>query len=106
MKTSGWLPDSLNIKHLLAVLMALNAADALVSLALLQFGLGYEGNPFLRDLSTQNFLLVKAAGGAMLAFIFWHIYQRRPALAEKAATVAIGVFTAIVYWNLSIFLTA
>ena len=106
MKTTSWLPANRTIKHLLAVMVALSAADALVSQSLMVFGLGYEGNPFLRDLSGGALLMIKLVGAVLAALLLWDIDRRQPAIAATAATFLVAFLTAVVYWNVGIFLRA
>ena len=103
-KIPGWLPANLTIKHLLAVLVALSAADALVSQSLVALGLGYEGNPFLRGLSARDFLVIKLAGVLVAALLLWDIHRRQPRVAVTAAVLLVAFLTGVVYWNLGIFL--
>ncbi len=106
MKTLSWLPAHLTIKHLLVVMVALSAADALASQSLIALGLGYEGNPFLRGLSGGGFLVVKLAGAVLAALILWDIHRRQPGVAVTAAALLVAFLTLIVYWNVGILLTA
>jgi hypothetical protein len=99
-----WPPD-LTITHLLVVLVALFAADSLVSSSLIGSGLGYEGNPFLRGVSGIDSLLIKAAGALLAALILWDVHKIRPRQALAAAVGSVLFYTAIVFWNLSVFLT-
>ncbi len=104
MNRPTWLPANLNIKHLLAVLVALSAADALVSQSLVALGLGYEGNPFLRGLSGGEFLLIKLVGVLLAALLLWDIHRRQPRIAVTAAVILVAFLTGVVYWNLGIYL--
>ena len=106
MKTTNWLPAKLKIIHLLVVMVALSVADALVSRSLLAAGLGHEANPFMRALSGGDFLLVKTVGAVLAGILLWDLHRRMPRLAEIVTVWILVFFTAIVYWNLSIFLTA
>ena len=104
LNTPRWLPANLNIKHLLAVLVALSAADALVSQSLVALGLGLEGNPFLRGLSGGDFLLIKLIGVLLAALLLWDIHRRQPEIAVTAAVILVAFLTGVVYWNLGIYL--
>ena len=104
MTIASWLPPNLTIKHLLVVMVALSAADVLVSQSLIALGLGYEGNPFLRGLSGGDFLLVKLVGITLAALLLWDIHRRQPKMAVTAAVFLVAFLTAVVYWNLGIFL--
>ncbi len=106
MRTLSWLPAHLTVKHLLVVIVALSAADALASQSLIALGLGYEGNPFLRILSGGGVLLVKVAGAALAALFLWDIHRRQPRVALTAAGLMVAFLTLIVYWNVGILLTA
>ena len=106
MRTMSWLPAKLKIIHLLVVMVALSAADALVSRSLLAAGLGHEANPFMRALSGGVFILVKTIGAVLAAVLLWDLHRRMPRLAEIVTVFIPVFFTGIVYWNLSIFLRA
>jgi hypothetical protein len=105
LKTAGWLPANLSLMRLLVTLVGLFVADGLVSKSLIERGLGYEGNPFLSGLSGPNLVLIKLASALLAALILWDIHKTRPRQAVVAAICSVVVYTGIVYWNLSIFLT-
>ena len=99
-------PADLTITHLLVVLVALFVADGLVSASLIGNGLGTEGNPFLRGVSGTNSVLIKLAGALLATLILWDIHKVRPRQATALAVGSVFVYTAIVFWNLSVFLSA
>jgi hypothetical protein len=104
-KTALQWPPDLTIGHLLVVLVALFAADSLVSTSLINNGLGYEGNPFLSGMSGPNSLSIKVAGSLLAAVVLWDVHKVRPKQAVIAATASVLVYTGIIFWNLSVFLT-
>jgi hypothetical protein len=82
-------------------------ADGLVTNSVIAQGLGREGNPFLRAIvGDSSFLLLKIAGALLVALLIWDIYRARPKLALVTSTVAVTLYTAIVYWNLSVLVFA
>ena len=79
---------------LVALFVALNLADAGITLALVRLGAATEGNPVMAaalDLGPAAFLLVKALGAGLGALVA----ARRP----RALRVLCGVFALIVAWN-------
>ena len=106
MNIPSWLPASLTIKHVLVVMVALSAADALASQSLIALGLGHEGNPFLRGLAGGGFLLVKLVGIMLAALLLWDIHRRQPRMPVTAAVLLMAFLTLVVYWNVGILLTA
>ena len=105
MKTALQWPPSLTINHFLVVLVGLFAADSLVSGSLIRSGLGYEGNPFLNGMSGPDSLLIKVAGALLAVVVLWDIHKVRPRQAVVVTVASVIVYTAIVFWNASIFLT-
>ena len=104
MKTarSSWIARH-RMKCLLGVMMALIIADGLVTEFLVSNRLGREGNPFLEPLVGQStFLIIKAAGALLAAFILWDIHRRQPNLAFVASICFVVVYGGIVCWNLAV----
>lgn len=92
------------MKYLLLTLIALVAADGLISQFLIRLGLGHEGNPLLQTfVSEGNFLLIKLAGAFLAALILWDIHKKRPNVALISTLTFVILYTGIVFWNLSIF---
>ncbi len=104
LKTALQWPSDLTITHLLAVLVALFVTDGLVSRSLISSGLGYEANPFLRGMAGPDSVLIKVAGALLAALILWDIHKIRPRHALAVTVVSVVVYTAIIFWNVSVFL--
>lgn len=91
------------MKYLLAVLVLLNIADGVITNALIELGIGREGNPFLVDIvGRPGFVLIKIAGALFAAFLLWDISRHHPRLARVAATGCVGAYAVIVAWNSSL----
>ena len=93
------------VEHLLGTLLSLVVADGLISQFLIKSGLGQEGNPFLRVLVTSNdFLIIKMCGAILCVLILWNIARRLPRLIFIFSTCFVGLYTAILFWNIAVFL--
>lgn len=93
------------IEYLLGTLLSLVVADGLISQFLIKSGLGQEGNPFLRVLVTENdFLIIKMCSAILCVLILWNIARRSPRLIFIFSTCFVGIYTAILFWNISVFL--
>jgi len=89
--------------QLVVVLVLLVIADGLMTRFITFSGLGRETNPLLRTLvSGDEFLLLKVAGAVLAALGLVDFYRRRPQLALCATVVFVGLYTAVVYWNLGV----
>lgn len=89
----------------LGTLVALVVADGLITNFLVGNRLGVEGNPFLQSwVGNQGFLVLKAAGVLLCAFILWDIFKRQPKLAMISSLCFVVLYTGIVFWNLSVVL--
>jgi hypothetical protein len=92
------------IEYLLGTLLGLVVADGLISQFLIKSGLGQEGNPFLRTIVVEdNFLVVKMCGAVLCVLILWNMARRTPKVAFIASVSLVSVYTAILFWNLSMF---
>jgi hypothetical protein len=104
------VPKSLHIenrtvRYVLCVLFGIIVADGLISQFLVTGGYGSEGNPLLMSwVGGQSFLVIKIAGAFLVTLFLWLKYNARPKLVYTVAVVALGFYTAIVYWNLFVFL--
>jgi len=105
-KTGTFLPVGLSMTHLLAVLVGLVVADGLASRAIIESGLGREGNPFLHGTQGANWVLIKLAGGLLATFILADIHKAKPRAAETCAIVYVALYTGIVFWNVAIMMFA
>jgi hypothetical protein len=93
------------IEYLLGTLLGLVVADGLISQFLIKSGIGQEGNPFLRALVTENnFLVVKMCSAILCVLILWNIARRSPGLIFIFSACIVGVYTAILFWNIAVFL--
>jgi hypothetical protein len=93
------------IEYLLGTLLGLVVADGLISQFLIKSGLGQEGNPFIRAVVTENkFLVVKMCGAILCVLILWNIARKSPGLIFIFSACIVGIYTAILFWNLSVFL--
>ena len=92
------------IKYLLGTLIALVITDGYITQFLVREGLGHESNPILGPfVSEWYFLVVKALGALLCALLLWDIFRKWPKLGMAVIPCLTAIFTAIVYWNLSIF---
>jgi len=95
------------IKILLGLLVVFVIADGLITQVLIRDGLAREGNPFLQPLVGESgFILLKAAGALLCAFILWDIYRRFPRVAVIATWCFVAAYGVIVLWNSSLFILA
>lgn len=89
----------------LGTLVVLVVADGLITNFLVGNRLGVEGNPFLQSLvGSDGFLVLKAAGVLLSAFILWDIFKRQPKLAMISSLCFVVLYTGIVFWNLGVVL--
>jgi len=95
------------MRFMLYLLMGLVIADGILTNFLIVQNMGYELNPFLRDIAGSSYLLSLKAGGALVASVMlWKIYQRLPRAAVICSVGFITIYTAILYWNTFAFLLA
>ncbi len=95
------------IKILLGLLVVFVIADGLITQLLIRDGLAREGNPLLQPLvGGSGFIILKAAGALLCAFILWDIYRRFPRVAVIATWCFVGAYGVIVLWNSSLFILA
>ena len=94
----------LRIGYVLSLLVALVAADGLISQFLVRSELGQEANPFLVNLVADgNFLGIKVAGGLLCGLVLWDVYKQRQKLAVVSSLGFVALYTGIVLWNLYMF---
>jgi hypothetical protein len=99
--------ESRTVRYTLYALFGIVVADGLLSQFLVTSGYGLEINPFLMSLvGRQPFLVIKISGAFLATLLLWIKYNDRPKLVHRVAVVALGLYTAIVYWNLSVLLFA
>jgi hypothetical protein len=93
------------VEYLLGTLLSLVAADGLISQFVIKNGLGHEGNPLLRVLVTESdFLIIKMCSAILCVIILWNIARRLPRLIFIFSTCFVGLYTALLFWNISVFL--
>ena len=93
------------VEYLLGTLLSLVVADGLLSQFLIKSGIGQEGNPFLKVLVAEgNFLIVKMCGAIICVLILWNIAKRLPRLVFIVSSCLVGLYTAILFWNIVVFL--
>jgi hypothetical protein len=93
------------IEYLLGTLLSLVVADGLISQFLIKGGLGREGNLLLRVLVAENnFLIIKMCAAIICVIILWNIARRLPRLIFIFSACFVGVYTAILLWNIAVFL--
>jgi hypothetical protein len=94
------------MKYILLSLVMLVVSDGLISQFLTKYGLGREGNPFLRTFVNEgSFLPLKVAGALLAALILWDVYRKRPRLALISSLVFVALYTGIMFWNLLVYFT-
>jgi hypothetical protein len=95
------------IEYLLGSLLALVVADGIISQFLIEEGLGREGNPLLKTIATDSdFLIIKMCGAVMSVIILWNMARRNPKLVSISSTIFVLFYTAILFWNLSIYIVS
>jgi len=93
------------VEYLLGTLLSLVVADGLISQYLIKNGLGHEANPFLKVLVMENdFLIIKMCSAILCVIILWNIARRLPRLIFIFSTCFVGLYTAILFWNIAVFL--
>jgi len=99
--------ESRTVRLTLLVLFGLIVADGLLSQFLVTGGYGSEGNPLLASLvGGESFLAIKIAAALLVTLFLWIKYNTNPRLVFRVAVVALGFYTAILYWNLLAFALA
>ena len=97
----------MKIKYLLGLLVFFVILDGVLTRLLLDGGLAREGNPLLQPIvEGDGFLLLKAAGALVCAFILWDISRHHPRVARVATWCAVVAYGMIVVWNSSLFFVA
>lgn len=88
------------MRYMLYTLFALIVADGILSNFFITQGLGWEWNPFLKNIvGSQEFLSIKACGAFLIIVIMWEIYKKRPAIAFTSGLCFLVLYTGIIYWN-------
>jgi hypothetical protein len=96
-----------NLKHLIICLVLLVIADGLLTKFLVSSGLGIEANPFLHTIvAERKFMLIKIGGVLLVSLLLLDINRLKPTVAVISSATAVAFYTAIVYWNISIFIVS
>ena len=97
--------ESRTVRYTLCALFGIIVADGVISQFVVTGGYGSEGNPFLASLvGGESFLAIKIAAALLVTLFLWVKYNASPRLVNTVAVVALGFYTALVYWNLFAFL--
>ena len=93
------------MKYLLGLLVVFVVLDGLLTRFLIDGGLGRESNPLLQPLVGENgFIILKAVGALVCAFILWDVYRHFPKVALIATWCFVIAYGIIVLWNSSLFI--
>ena len=88
------------MKYLLSLLVIFVISDGLLTNFLVNGGLAREANPFLQNLvGGAGFIVIKAVGVLLCAFILWDIYKRLPRVALVSTWFFVISYGVIVLWN-------
>ena len=99
--------ESRTVRYTLYTLFAVIVADGLISQFLVASGYGSEGNPFLMSMvGTGAFLDIKISGAFLATMFLWTKYNAKPRFVNTVAVTALGLYTAILFWNLLAFILA
>jgi hypothetical protein len=94
----------LRIRYLLAILVALVAIDGIISQFFIESASVRESNPFLKPfVGGPVFIPLKLFGALLCAFLLWDIHKASPRLALAATYCFVGIYSAIVFWNIACF---
>ena len=94
-------------RYLLCLLVVLIIADGLISDFLVRSGLGREGNPFIQGIVGQtSFLSTKVLAALLGGLLLWRVFCRHPKLGRISIIFFVVVYTAILWWNLTMFFIA
>jgi hypothetical protein len=93
------------MKYLLIFLVVFVILDGFLTRFLVDGGLGRESNPFLQPMVGENgFIILKAVGALVCAFILWDVYRHFPRVALIATRCFVIAYGIIVLWNTSLFI--
>ena len=97
--------ESRRVRYTLWALFGAIVADGVISQFLVTGGYGLEGNHLLTSwVGGESFLGIKVSGAFLATSLLWIKYNEKPRLVNVIAVVALAVYTAILYWNLSVYL--
>lgn len=96
--------ESRTVRCALCALFCAVVVDGLITECLVTGGYGSEINPLLTALiGRSSFLAIKIAGAFLVTLFLWIKYNTDPKPVYITTVVALTVYTAIVYWNLSLY---
>ena len=96
---------SRTVRYTLYTLFCIIVADGLITQFLVTGEHGSEMNPFLSAwVSHGAFLAIKVSGAFLATLFLWIKYNVKPGLVYTITVVFLAFYTAIVFWNLSVFL--
>ncbi len=97
--------ESRAVRYTLYTLFGIIVADGLITEFLVTGGHGSEVNPLLAPLvGGESFLAIKISAAFLATLLLWIKYNTKPRFVYTIAVVALGLYTTIVYWNLSVFI--
>ena len=97
---------SRTIRLTLYTLFALIVTDGLLTEFLVINGHALELNPFLQAWVGQElFITIKVSGAFLAILLLWIQYNKKPRLIYTISSVFLVLYTSIVFWNMSVFLT-
>ena len=93
------------MKILLAIMAGLEITDGVFTNFAAGNGMVSEGNSLMKALvMSGDFLWLKITGALLCAAALWLLYRRFPGTARRVTSAVIVMYTAIMVWNVSIFL--
>jgi len=99
--------ESRKVRFTLYALFGAIVADGVISQFLVTGGQGSEGNPFLTSwVGGESFLGIKISAAFLATLFLWTKHNEKPRLVNTIAVVALATYTAILYWNLFVYLFA
>jgi hypothetical protein len=99
--------ENRKVRYTLYVLFGIIVADGLLTQFLVTGGYGLEANPLMAPfVGGQSFLVIKISAAFLATLFLWIKYNTSPKLVYTISVVALGLYTAIVYWNLFAFAIA
>jgi hypothetical protein len=97
--------ESRIVRYTLYTLFCIIVADGLITQFLVTGGYGSEANPLLRVWVSHGwFLAIKVSGAFLVALLLWINYNVKPRLVYAITVVFLVLYTAILFWNLFVFL--
>jgi hypothetical protein len=97
--------ESRTVRYTFYALFCIIVADGLITQFLVAGGHGVEVNPFLRAWVGQDlFLAIKVSGAFLATLLLWIRYNVKPRLVYTITVVFLAFYTAVVFWNLFVFL--